>query len=267
MTTAAYTLHAIPVGALPVPGWEAFFGVNDSAFYDLMFYIWVVTDGETIGLIDTGLPLDPEARAALDTANRTLDERATFSDVRTITQALSDLNISGSDIDFVAITQTITYHTGGLDAAVLPRAHIYLSRAGLTEMLNDPPGHPPVEHYFTAASWASIRQFANDGRLHCVDEPTCVVPGIEFETTGGHHAGSAGLRIATHDGVTGLLETAFFDRNVAEGRPIGIAENAALCRSVIQRYKIECSKVVALHDPTNARRYPSSTLPQRLALK
>lgn len=258
----AYQLHAIPVATLPIPGWEAFFGRNDFTFYDLGFYVWVVTDGSTLGLIDTGLPLDPGDRATLDAANRGLDERSTFRDVRTLTEVLNDGGITPGDIDFVAITQTITYHTGGLDAAMLPRAQVYMSRAGVHEMLCSPPGHPPVAEYFTSRSWSSIRQFAIEGRLHCVDDPTVIVPGIRFETTGGHHPGSAGLQIATDAGLTGILETAFFDRNVAEGHPIGIAENAAACRSAIKRYRQECDTVIALHDPANAERFPASSLPK-----
>jgi glyoxylase-like metal-dependent hydrolase (beta-lactamase superfamily II) len=263
MTTPVYSLHAIPVATLPAPGWEAFFGVNDQEFYDLAFYVWVVTDGTSLGLIDTGLPLDPATRARLDEANRALDERHTFTGVRTLPQVLDEHGIAAEDVDFVAITQTITYHTGGLEAAVLPRAQVYLSRAGISELLADPPGHPASEHYFTEAGWSSVRQFAIEGRLHCVDEPTVIVPGIEFETTGGHHPGSAGLRIRTREGVTGVLETAFLNRNVAESRPIGIAEDAALCRRVIQRYRRDCDQVVALHDPGNAQRYPASALGQR----
>jgi glyoxylase-like metal-dependent hydrolase (beta-lactamase superfamily II) len=258
--TPAYTLHAIPVGRLPIPGWEAFFGINDSTFYDLAFYVWVVTDGRSLGLIDTGLPSDLADRAALDEANRQLDERSTFTDVRTLAEALDESGIAPEDIDFVAITQTITYHTGGLDADALPRARIYLSRAGIQEMLGEPPGHPPTAYYFTDRSWSSIRTFAVEGRLHCVDEPCTVAPGITFATTGGHHPGSAGLRIVTDDGVVGLLETAFLDRNVTETRPIGIAENAAACRTAIRDYRRECDRVVALHDPANAQRYPISAL-------
>lgn len=263
MTTPPYSLHAMQVATLPIPGWEAFFGINDTAFHDLAFYVWVVTNGTITGLIDTGLPLDPDERATLDEACRQLDERSTFRDVRVLTEVLGENGINPADVDFVAITQTITYHTGGLDAAILPRAHVYLSRAGLHEMLADPPGHPPTAHYFTERSWSSIRQFAIEGRLHSVDGPAPIAPGIRFETTGGHHPGSAGLQISTLAGVTGMLETAFFDRNLAECRPVGIAESAAACRSAIQRYTRECQQVVALHDPANAERYPiSSSLKQ-----
>lgn len=260
-----YSLHAVPVATLPAPGWEIFFGRNDHDLYDLVFYIWVVTDGTTLGLVDTGLPLDGRAREKLDEANRRLDERHVFSGVRTITEVLGTYGIDGEDIDFVAITQTISYHTGGLEATVLPRAKVYMSAAGVREMLVDPPGHPAPEHYFTASSWSSLRQFAIEGRLHCIDDRAPIAAGIEFESTGGHHPGSAAVRVATPDGVTGLLETAFVQRNVSEGVPIGIAEDAALCRRVISRYRRECDQVIAVHDPANAERFPASALRERLA--
>ncbi len=251
-----YLLCAVPVATMSVPGWELAFGQNDHEFHDIGFYIWLVTDGTTLGLIDTGLPLDADERAALEAANCEIDPRCAFRDVRTIDAVLADLGASGADIDFVAITQTITYHTGGLDAALLPKAQVYLSRAGVAEFLGEPPGHPPARHYFTLAGWVSLRQFALDGRLHCVDEPTEIAPGLSFETTGGHHPGSAGLKIATDDGLVGLLETAFVDSNVTETRPIGIAENVAQARAVTRRYVRECRHVVAVHEPANASRYP-----------
>jgi glyoxylase-like metal-dependent hydrolase (beta-lactamase superfamily II) len=267
MMTPVYRLYAVPVATLPTPGWELFFGLNDHNFYDLTFYIWVVTDGIKLGLIDTGLPLDPKLRELLNGANQKLDPKHGFTGVRTITEVLEEYGIAPQDIDFVAITQTISYHTGGLEASLFPRAHVYLSRAGLDEMLGDAPGHPAVEHYFTDASWASLRQFIVEGRLHCVNEPTIIAPGVEFETTGGHHPGSAALRLMTDKGVTGLLETAFVYRNITECVPIGIAENAALCRQVIRRYARDCDHVIALHDPENALLFPALELAQRTVPK
>jgi hypothetical protein len=43
-------------------------------------------------------------------------------------------------------------------------------------------------------------------------------------------------------------------------RPIGIAEDVATCRAVIRRYLAECDEVVAIHDPSNATRFPVDNL-------
>jgi len=95
----------------------------------------------------------------------------------------------------------------------------------------------------------------HEDRLTLTDKPVEVRPGIVFETTGGHHPGSGAVRVQTADGVIGILETAFLQRNVDEVRPVGVAENVAACRQAIRRYKEECDVVVAIHDPSNAERF------------
>lgn len=257
VTEGVFELRAVPVGTLPVPAWAAVFAANDTKLVDLGFYVWVVTDGHTVGLVDLGLPPDPAEAAALDEANRALDRDGGFRDVRLVPDVLTELGLSGDDIDFIAITQTVTYHTGGLDAGLFPRAHVYISLAGVGELLTGPSGHPPAPFFFTPMSWSALRQLAVEGRLHCVDAPTEIVPGVVFETTGGHHPGSAGLRIRTQAGMTGLLETAFLQENLERRQPIGICEDVSRCRTVIHRYLQECDEVVAIHEPSNASRFPA----------
>lgn len=259
MSKGSFSIHAVPVATLPIPGWEAFFGQNDVEFRDLVFYVWLLSDGERHGLVDLGVPALPADFEALDKACQGVDVRSAFKDVRSLDEALAELGVQPDDIEFALITQTIAYHTGGLERRWLPNAHVYMSRAGVTEMLVNPPGHPPVGLYFTARSWSYVRELAMENRLHVVDEPTEVVPGVVFETTGGHHPGSAGVRVHTANGVVGLLETAFYQRNVDELMPIGIAEDASLCREVIKRYRAECDDVVAIHDPNNAKRFAVSS--------
>lgn len=254
--SASFRLHAMPVATLPVPAWAAMFATNDSTLVDLGFYVWILTDGSTVGLVDLGLPLDPADAAMLDDANRALDPGSYFHDPHLLPDLLADAGLSGADIDFVAITQTVTYHTGGIDAALLPRAQFYISLAGITEFLVEPPRHPATPFFFTQASWTALRQLAIENRLHAVDDPTQIVPGVVFETTGGHHPGSAGLRIRTEAGTTGLLETAFLQANLDSQHPIGICEDVSRCRSVIRRYLRECDDVIAIHDPSNVIRFP-----------
>jgi glyoxylase-like metal-dependent hydrolase (beta-lactamase superfamily II) len=257
----AASLSCVQVATLPVPGWEAFFGVNDCNLHDLAFYVWLVSDGRHNGIIDLGLPPSSDDRDELDVGCQRVDERSRFRDVKSLAEALAELHIQGTDIDYVMITQTITYHTGGLGPELLPRAHVYLAREGLVEMLTDPPGHPPPALYFTEPSWCFLRTLAAEGRLHAVNEPVEVAPGVVFEPTGGHHPGSAGVRLSTTEGTIGLLETAFLQRNVNEVLPIGIAEDVSLCRRVIRRFRGTCDEVLALHDPGHASRFapPTST--------
>src|SRR5207247_1236316 len=188
MTT--YRLKACPVGILPVPGWECFFGHNDTTMQDLAFYVWIVRAKGLIGLIDAGLPQSPRDLQALDAANQKVDKRCVYREL-----------------------------------------------------------------YFTEGTWAFLRKLLIEDRLHLVDEETQICPGIFFETTGGHHPGSAAVRVSTRGGVVGILETAFVQRNVDEELPIGVAEDAAECRRAIQRYKRICDIVAADHEPLLAQHF------------
>lgn len=243
-----HALTACPVAVHEVPTSKVFFGRDDDLTRELTFYVWIVRGPDGVGLIDAGLPPDADDLAAL---------RATgvYRDLAGLADVLAAHGLAPEDVDWCCCTQPVTYHSGGIVPELLPRAQVYLSRAGMTELLCDPPGHPPTELFFTARSWAYLRELAIDGRLHVVDAPTEVVPGVVFETTGGHHPGSAGVRVATADGLAGILETAFLQENLDAEIPVGIAEDVAQCRREIKRWKRECDAVLAGHEPSLAARY------------
>jgi len=248
-----YVIRAELAAVLPAPGWAVVFGEHDTSLHDLCFYVWIVSDGKTTGLIDAGLPLDTAEADALGATNRAFGDEDGFRSVRTLPQILDEAGIRSEDVSFVAITQTVTYHSGGIDAALLPNAHFFLARAGVEEFLSGGPGHPAPEFYFSAASWASLRTLAIEGRLHLIDSSAPIAPGIQFEVTGGHHPGSAAVIIDTPSGVVGVLETAFLKRNLETGRPIGIAEDIAAARAAMVSFQDRFDTVVAIHDPDNAR--------------
>lgn len=250
-----HRLRAERAAILPAPGWALVLGDNDAGLHDLHFYVWVVTDGETVGLIDAGLPLDPADTAALGATNAAFGDDVGFREVRTLPEILDGLGIAPADVSFVAITQTVTYHSGGIDAELLPNATFYLARPGVLELLVDPPGHPAPEFYFTERSWASLRTLAIEGRLRLVAEAAEIVPGVTFEVTGGHHPGSAAVLVQTEAGLVAVLETAFVQRNLDTGSPIGIAEDAAAARRAMRRMSERADAVVAIHDPGNGARF------------
>lgn len=228
-------------------------------FYPLSFYVWIVRGNGRTGLIDTGLPLDEAERRRLSEACQAVDRRCVFSDVVTLDELQQARQLAPASIDFVLLTQVITYHSGGLLAGLLPRAHVYVARAGIMELLLDPVGHPARDLYLTEASWLFLRRLLIEDRLHLVDVSE-VAPGLIFETTGGHHPGSGGVRIRTGKGMVGILETAFLKANVDEVCPIGVAENVSRCREVIRRYKQECDLVLAGHDPTILEQFPQGII-------
>lgn len=259
MTAGRWRVRAELAAVLPAPGWAILFGENDPSLHDLHFYVWVVTDGETLGLIDAGLPLDASEVDALSATNRAFGDDVGFRAVRTLPQILAEADIAAEDVDFVALTQTVTYHSGGVDAALLPNAVFYIARPGLMEFLDDPPGHPAPEFYFTDASWTSLRTLAIEKRLRLVEGSVAIRPGLRYEVTGGHHPGSAGVLLDTVDGRLGILESAFVTRNLETGRPIGIAEDIAAVRRAMASFGAQCDRVLAIHDPAHGEEFGGAT--------
>ena len=257
---STYQVTAYPVAKLPVPGWECFFGRNDTTFHNLFFYIWIVKDGEKTVLVDTGPPSDEMNFEKLVVGCQSLDERSKMTRIRLLEEILEEADVSPGEIDIVLITQTITYHTGCLLPRHFPRAEVYLSRQGIAEFLLETPGHPPRDLYFTEDTWGFLWKLLVLKKLHLVDDPVEVLPGIIFETTGGHHPGSAGVKIRTPGGTVSILETAFLKENIDKEIPIGIAENASLCREVIKRYKRESDLVLAVHDNSILDRFEGGVI-------
>ena len=251
MSTPHWQITPVAVASLPVPGWECVFGRNDSTLQDIIFWVWIIRCGDVVGLIDAGLP-EGEDLSALNVANQSMDSRCVFSQVRTLPEILQQEGLRAEDIGFVLVTQWITYATGGLSQANFPQAHIYAAWGGMHEFLTAKPGHPPREFYLTQGSWAFVRELLVEDRLTFAQGAIEVAPGVIFEPTGGHHPGSAGVRIQTNRGTVGILETAFIQENIERAVPIGIAENAAECRAAIETYRKTCDLVLAGHEPSAA---------------
>lgn len=246
---AIWSLKPVAIATLPVPGWECLFGQNNCAMRDLVFWVWIVRCGDRIGLIDTGCPSGADLEE-LNEANASLDPRSRFTLHRSLTQLLAEEGIAPEAVSFALLTQLITYCTGGLNRKNLPNATVYCAWDGMAEFLRETPGHPPRKFYLTNEGWMYFRELLLEERLVFADEAVEVAPGLVFEPTGGHHPGSAGVRVNTECGIVGILETAFVQENIDLETPIGIAENTALCREVIRRYRRSCQLVIAGHEPS-----------------
>lgn len=255
-----YSIRAIPVAELPVPGWECFFGRHDISFHTLVFYVWILRgDGKTI-VVDAGPPPGESDMRALVEACQKIDPQSRMRRLRSLEDVYMDAGIRPAQVDILLLTQPITYVSGGVLPDLFPRATVFMSRDGLLELLTDNPGHPPRHAYFTASTWMYLRTLLIEDRLKLVGPRIEIAPGLWFESTGGHHPGSAAVKIACAQGSVGILETAFLKENVDLCLPIGVAEDAALCRKVIRRYVAECDIVLAAHDNTIMERFPGGVI-------
>lgn len=243
-----WSLKPVAMATLPVPGWECLFGQNDCQMRDLTFWVWILRQGDTIGLIDTGLPTGADLET-LNRANQQLDPQSLFTVHQNLDDLLKSEGISPEAVQFALVSQMVTYSTGGLNRQNLPNARVYCAWEGMRELLTRKPSHPPREFYLTSQAWDYCRELLVEDRLVFAEEAVEVAPGVIFEPTGGHHPGSAGVRVMTERGTLGILETAFVQDNINKEVPIGIAEDAARCREVIRAYRRECDFTIAGHEP------------------
>ncbi|HWC00860.1 MAG TPA: hypothetical protein VG672_29340 [Bryobacteraceae bacterium] len=255
-----YSIRAFPVAELPAPGWECFFGRNDVSFHKLIFHVWLIQGGGKNILVDAGPPPDDADFSVLRDACRSIDPRSTMVRLRTLDAVFAEAGMHPEQIDLLLITQPITYHTGGLSGNLFPHATVCLSRAGMMEFLLDNPGHPPKNCYFTESTWAAMHRLLLEQRLVVTDGPIQILEDLWFETTGGHHPGSAAVKVNTAKGVVGLLETAFLQENIEKELPVGVAENVSLNRQIIRRYKRECELALAIHDNALFERFPGGQI-------
>lgn len=255
-----YSLRAYPVAEQRLPTWACLFGKNQTSWERLVFYVWVVQGGGITVVIDAGTPPSEHDFRVLSDACAQMAPECAMQRTQSLASVFNDAGIAADAVDILIITQPITYHTGGLLPDFFPRATVYLPRAGLLEFLLDNPGHPPRDCYFTEDTWLFLHRLTREGRLILPDGRVEVLQDLWFEVTGGHHPGSAAVTIATARGSVALLETAFLADNIEWERPVGIAENASLCRAVIKKFKNSCDLVLAIHDSTIQDRFPGGLI-------
>ena len=223
-------------------------------------YTWVIKGNNKTIVLDAGPPPDEENFGKLREGCQRVDLRSELKRVGSLDAAFAQASITPESIDLLLITQPITYHSGGLLQRYFPKASVYVSKAGMLEFLLEPPGHPPRDLYFTEASWSFLWKLLVENRLFVVDDLVEVMPGLFFETTGGHHPGSAAVTANTVGGRVSILETAFLKKNIDDEIPIGVAEDTAACRKAIKRYKKQSDLVLAIHDNTILDRFPGGKI-------
>lgn len=255
-----YSLRVYAVAEQKLPAWACLFGSNDTSWRRIAFHVWIAQGKSGTAVIDAGPPPDERDFRILSDACAKMAPECAMQRRRRLTSVFAEAGIKPEAVDAVLITQPITYHTGGLLPDFFPRATVYLPRAGLLEFLLDSPGHPPRDCYFTESTWLFLHRLLREDRLILPDDRVQVFPDLWLEVTGGHHPGSAAVTMPTARGSLAILETAFLEDNLERECPVGVAENAALCRSVIRKYKQANDFVLAIHDSTLENQFPTGVI-------
>src|SRR2546426_6163353 len=105
-----YSLRAYPLAQQLLPGWACLFTVNDTNLHRIVFYTWIArAEGRTI-LIDAGPPPDEKEFHVLATACQRVGPECVFTRLNSLAGVLSESGVRPESIDYLLITQPITYH-------------------------------------------------------------------------------------------------------------------------------------------------------------
>jgi len=173
-----YEVLAVRFGERPLMRSDCFFRYHAYGEPDadllLDFFFWVVRDGSSTVLVDTGF--DPVAAP----------KRPGLRYVASPTEALAAVGIRPDDVDAVVVTHCHFDHIGNISA--FPRARILVQRAEM-EFWTAHGAKPPQAFSAEAAELEYLWAAAAAGRVDVLDGDAEVLPGVTAHFVGGHCPG------------------------------------------------------------------------------
>jgi hypothetical protein len=253
-----YSVRAVKVGAVEVPGPEVFWMSAWDEWVELSFNVVVVQGGGKTVLVNTGAPDDLTPITDLWTAG--LGPRATFRRAgdETIGAQLATLGIAPGDVTHVVVTPFQLYSTGGIP--LFENAQICLSRKGWTHFHTT--HRHPHDNRWTSFSKEVLVHLVTDAweRVRLLGDEDEVVPGVRTWWAGTHHRASLAVEIDSKAGVVVASDAFFVYENVEDDRPLGIGENMYEGLVAYRRARDVADHLVPLYDPRVFERYPGGVI-------
>lgn len=239
---ASWTIEPIPLYRFCSPGPEVLFQRAFSEMIDMVIYSFLLRNGRSTIVVDTGLPKEHSA------LNRSVISRkgpgAGFFPIGNGFSA--ELVARNVGVDLVIVTSFGPYAVGGLEA--LEDRPVFVSARGVADLNQaEEPAlvHPVADHLRSALL-----------RGQTVRGESEVTSGVTFVETGIHHPASAAVIVSTGDGTIAIADPVFTARNLTEGLALGAAEDAAGWHSMVRMLGQRCDAILPIHDvsPTPVRR-------------
>ncbi len=253
-----YEVKAIRVGMEYGPAISVYWNARLNEFCELNYYVVVLRSEHRTVVINTGLPDDfsvfedfvrswhPDCRI-----HRT-DEEQTLA-------ALTRAGVDPARVETVILTPLTIYTTGQLK--LFSKAQFAVSRTGWIDFWAPAP-HAPRLPPDIAIARESRSHLAGDAidRIRLLDAEDTVCPGIDVFHTGGHHASSMAVRVATARGTVILGDCFFTYDNLEKNIPIGWHENLHEIHTAYARIRAEADIAVPLYDPEVLNRFPAGII-------
>jgi glyoxylase-like metal-dependent hydrolase (beta-lactamase superfamily II) len=210
----------------------------------LDYYVWLVRDGRSNILVDTGFNL-----AAGQRRNRKLTIAPEL--------ALARLGVPADAITDVIVTHLHYDHAGNLDK--FPRARFHVQEREMQYATGRCMCHRVLRHPFDVEPVVQMVRYLYADRVEYHREQSVLRPGVELHCVGGHSDGLQIVRVDTARGPIVLAsDAAHFYANMERSNPFPLVVNV---RDMVEGWRTATrlagdeSRVIPGHDPAVAARY------------
>lgn len=213
---------------------------------DIDYYFWVIRDGRSVFLVDTGFA--PE-----------VGDRRRRVHFTTPAEALPGLGISPEDVTAIVITHAHWDHTG--NARQFPRAQVIMTEAEYDFWTSPIADREQFAAHREPEEIALLRRAREQDRLTLFTGQHTLAPGVELIEVGGHTPGQLIAAVATGNGGTAVLasDALHFYEEVERDRPFAIlADLPAMYRAYDTLAQLAAqpgTHLVAGHDPAVRARF------------
>jgi len=235
--TKKYVIHPIPLMKVQFPKSKMTYLMNFGQTIPIAIYIWYLEGGEKNIIVDAGIA--PE---------RLVQRGYKVEPVQTLTQGLSRVGITASDVDLIVLTHL--HHDHFHLAPQFPKAELIVQRSEL-EFARNP--HPMI-----ARMWpADYSELLAGLQFSVVEGGTRIDEGIELLLTPGHSAGSQSVAVDTNQGKAVIAGFCSIRENFEPPPAIrgkipliapGINLNALQAYESVERVKRIADIIVPLHE-------------------
>lgn len=253
-----YQVSMVKAGAEYGPAVSIYHNDRLNEFCELYYYLGVLRNEKRIVLVNTGLPDDlvvferfvqawhPSCRIMRHDSERTAN-------------GLAREGIDPKQVETVILTPLTIYTTGQL--RLFPNARFAISRKGWVDFWA-PDRYAPKLPADIAIDRENRTYLAGEAfeRVCLLDDEDSVCPGVDVFWTGGHHASSMAIRIATAKGAVVMGDCFFTYDNLEKNIPIGWAENLHEIYAAYDRVRREADIAVPLYDPAVLERFPGGRI-------
>ena len=239
MTAQQYRAYAIRYGHRDqVPAHEAFHRPHAAPDGGMDYFVWLVTDGTTNVVVDTGFG---EAEGT----------RRGRHFLRSPDRGLAELGVDAARIEHVVLTHFHYDHIGG--TALFPNATFYIQQQEMAFYTGPGGNLPVIRESIHVPDVLALVQLNYAGQIRFVDGDVEILPGIHVHKASGHTPGMQFVSLETNRGRAVLTSDAsHYYANIEEGNVFNtFVDLAGVLRGHQRIREIASSRelIVPGHDP------------------